>query len=115
MQLGIIYAMNFSNKHKDSEITFIGHSKGGAEAAAAALATNKDALLFNPATVNPYAYGLNTKNYTADMTAYIVEGEILNNIFGWMSTPIGDLKWLNSSETSASKKHSIRAVIEALD
>ncbi len=27
-------------------------------------------------------YGLDANDYTADMTAYIVEGEILNNIFG---------------------------------
>lgn len=42
---GISFAKDFSSKHKDSLITFVGYSKGGAEATAAAVATNKDALL----------------------------------------------------------------------
>ena len=110
----IMFAKNFANEHKDCEITFIGHSKGGAEAAAAAVATNKNALLFNPATVNLFGYGLSGGNYSAEMTAYIVDGEILNNIFGWMSTPIGDMQPLYSKESGAINKHSMDAVIEAL-
>lgn len=73
------------------EITMIGHSKGGAEAAANAVATNTNAFVFNPATVNLSAYGLNSSTYKADMIAYVVEGDVLNNIFGGMSSPIGEL------------------------
>nr|WP_242617245.1 hypothetical protein [Enterococcus faecium] len=68
----------------------IGHSKGGAEAAANAVATDTNAFLFNPATVNLSAYELNSSTYTADMIAYIVKGDALNNIFGGMSNPIGE-------------------------
>jgi len=57
-----------------------------AEAAANAVLTNRNAILFNPATVNLESYlkpyGVNKSNYTAEMTAFIVEDEILNNIFG---------------------------------
>ncbi|MBU5676150.1 hypothetical protein KQI88_06950 [Alkaliphilus sp. MSJ-5] len=69
-------------------ITFVGHSKGGAEAAANAVANNKNAILFNPATVNLKAYGLDSSEYTASMIAYIVEGDILNTVEGWFSKPI---------------------------
>jgi RHS repeat-associated protein len=39
----------FVANHKDSEITMVGHSKGGAEAVANAVANNKNAITFNPA------------------------------------------------------------------
>ena len=76
------------------EITFVGHSKGGAEAAANAVATNKNAILFNPASVNLKAYGLDAETYTAEMTAFIVKGEILDYIFGDISEPIGRVVYL---------------------
>lgn len=48
------------------------------------------------------------------MTAYVVDGEILNNIFGWMSSPIGDVQPLYSNESGAINKHLMKAVIDAL-
>ncbi len=75
------YAKEFVQNHPDADITFVGHSKGGAEAAANAFVTNKNAILFNPATLFPDAYNLDTSNYDADMTAYVVKGEILDDIF----------------------------------
>lgn len=65
---------------KSKEITFVGHSKGGAEAAANAVATNKNCITFNPAAVNYKKYNLNPSRYTAQMTTYIVKGDILNTI-----------------------------------
>jgi hypothetical protein len=59
----------------DADLTFVGHSKGGAEAAANAVATNRDAYVFNPAAVNLKAYGLSSKDYTASMTAFVVKGD----------------------------------------
>lgn len=60
------------------EITFIGHSKGGAEAAANAIATNKNAILFNPAELSTVNHGFDIFSYTANLTAYVVIGEPLN-------------------------------------
>lgn len=65
---------------KSKEITFVGHSKGGAEVAANAVATNKNCITFNPAAVNYKKYNLNPSRYTAQMTTYIVKGDILNTI-----------------------------------
>ncbi|MBP5402883.1 MAG: hypothetical protein J6Y36_06980 [Treponema sp.] len=88
MKQSIEFAKKFVEEHPDASITFTGHSKGGAEAAANAVATGKDAFVFNPATVNLNAYGLDAKNYKGSMKAYIVDGEILNSIFGPISRPI---------------------------
>ena len=115
MKESIKLAKEFVNNNLDSHITFIGHSKGGAEAAANAVATNKNAILFNPATVNLSAYNLSSKNYSADMTVYIVEGEILNQIFGWMSEPIDNVVYLPNQGGSATDNHSMASVISALN
>ena len=114
MKDSIREAKEFVEEHSDANITFVGHSKGGAEAVANAVATNKNAKIFNPATVNLLAYGLSSINYSAEMTAFIVDGEVLNNIFGWASTPIDDIKRLNTDISGGFKKHSIDAVIDAL-
>ncbi len=84
---------DFVGSHSQ-EITFVGHSKGGAEAASSAVATNKNAMIFNPATSNLSAYGLSPSSYTASMTAYIVKGDIVNNLEGWFSTPIDKAVYL---------------------
>ncbi|WP_369677107.1 hypothetical protein, partial [Enterococcus faecium] len=67
------------------EITMIGHSKGGAEAANS-VAINTNAIIFNPATVNLSAYELDSNTYTANMVAYVVEGDALNVVFGGVYT-----------------------------
>ena len=94
----INYAIGFVESHPGYETTFIGHSKGGAEAAAAAVATNKNAILFNPANVNLSDYGLSADNYTAAMTQYVVVGEILSVLgIGPISSrrvPNIETKWL---------------------
>ena len=94
MKRSIALSEEFCENHSNAKITFVGHSKGGAEAAANAVATNRDAILFNPATVNLAAYDLDSSDYTSDMTAYIVEGEILNKVFGVVSTPIDEKETL---------------------
>ena len=125
MEDSIKYAKDFVEDHSDAKTTFIGHSKGGAEAAANAVATNKDAILFNPATVFLDSYGLNAKTYSANMTAYIVKGEILNDIFGLISAPIDKMEYLPTQYTSkwydvvgqvddSIKNHQMEAVISAL-
>ena len=88
MKASIDFAKEFVSAHLDADITFTGHSKGGAEAAANAVATGKNAVIFNPASVNLKAYGLDGENYNARMMAYIVRGEALNSLFGLVSKPI---------------------------
>ncbi|PPA86071.1 hypothetical protein C4A75_05575 [Brevibacillus laterosporus] len=90
----IAAAKYFVKKQSRNEITMIGHSKGGAEAAANAVATNKNSIIFNPATVNLEAYGLSHLNYSASMTAFIVKGDILNSAEGWFSKPIDTAVYL---------------------
>ena len=92
MKRSIALSKEFCENHSNAKITFVGHSKGGAEAAANAVATDRDAILFNPATVNLAAYDLDSNDYTSDMTAYIVEGEMLNKVLGVVSTPIDEKK-----------------------
>ena len=94
MKDSIAFANEFVKEHPNAQITFVGHSKGGAEAAANAVATKKDCIIFNPATVFLSEYGLSSDNYSANMTAYIVEGEFLNNIFGAISAPIDEVHYL---------------------
>lgn len=88
-------------------------------------------IVFNPATVNLEAYEISSPQYySASMTAFIVEGEALNNVLGPFSEPIdnvvylptqyktpwwvqGDLKVLEDISNSI-KNHSMEAVINAL-
>lgn len=122
----INYATAFVNEKSGYEITFVGHSKGGAEAASAAVATNRDAIIFNPATSNLADYGLSASTYTADMTAFIVKGDIVNYLEGWFSIPIDKAvylpqqhggKWTDLWQTNIGhrvKNHLMDAVKSAL-
>ena len=47
MTASIENAKNFVNKYPNAHVTFVGHSKGGAEAISNALATDKDAITFS--------------------------------------------------------------------
>ena len=93
MKDSLIKVRDFVDKHPGKSITFVGHSKGGAEAVANAVATNKNVIIFNPAQVSLKNNGLENeyKNYTGNITSYVVDGEILYNIFG---SPIGDVELL---------------------
>jgi hypothetical protein len=121
----LAYSKNFVKEKYGSNITFVGHSKGGAEAAANAVETNKNAILFNPAAVNLDAYTPNGSDYSASMTAYIVDGEILHTAEGWFSKPIGSVEYLPAqyptntwnpvtNGENAVKNHSMDAVIDGI-
>jgi hypothetical protein len=84
MLYSIEIATDFVKDHPNANITFVGHSKGGAEAAANAIVTNKNAILFNPMIPNLVGCGIDSSAYTGEMTSYVVEGEILNQTFGEM-------------------------------
>lgn len=80
---GITYADYFVSNHPDAHITFVGHSKGGPEAIAAAVVEKKDAIVFNPAAPHITDMGINISNYSGKITAYVVKGEVLNT---WQDT-----------------------------
>ena len=63
----------------DGNMEIIGHSKGGGMAAAAGLMTGAKTTTFNPAGVHPKTVGgMNMSNASANINAYVVEGEVLN-------------------------------------
>ena len=65
----------------DSELTYVGHSLGGGLASANALATGDNAVTFNAAGLSPEtkeALALDDTNSGKIITAFIVEGEIVN-------------------------------------
>lgn len=119
----------------DDEILFVGFSKGGAEAVANAVATNKPAIVFNPATVRLSAYDLDYDNYDSEITKYVVDGEALNYLFrGVASAPgkeivlnkepkwkkiLNDLSFANLFSliitlNDAKNKHYLESIYEAI-
>ena len=69
---------------KEKELTFVGHSLGGGEAALNALAYDRKAITFNAAGVGyktKEKYGL-TKKSTDDITAFRVAGEAVGTLQG---------------------------------
>ncbi len=115
MQDSITKSEKFVNEHSCYEITMIGHSKGGAEAVANALKTNKNAIVFNPATTFTDEYDLSVDDYSADMTVYVVKGDILNGLEGWFSEPIDEIVYLpRQSWWNGVENHGMDAVKAAL-
>ncbi|OMF51150.1 hypothetical protein [Paenibacillus peoriae] len=124
MKDSILKSSNFVANHKDSEITMVGHSKGGAEAIANAVVNNKNAITFNPAVPSLGKYGLSDGNYTARATNYVVTDEILNKTLGEVGTgktvylPTQyKIKWWHSKAYKAwqmVRNHKMDSVINAL-
>ena len=76
--MSISIAIDFVQNHIYSEVTMVGHSKGGAEAILNALKTGKNAIVFNPA--KPTLNGLSkSENF---LQAFVVTGDILHGIQG---------------------------------
>ena len=113
---------NITDVNKDAEITMVGHSKGGAEAIANAVATDKNAMVFNPRIPNLYAYNLDPSKYSGKIWQYVLEGELISFLFGvnkvgvkheeitLFSTNTNYGSWLKAIEM----KHYMDAVFEAL-
>lgn len=57
------------------EISNIGHSLGGGEAAAASMATQRDAITFNPAAVSNLTSLFGNLGSASNVTNYIMVGE----------------------------------------
>lgn len=63
----------------NSEVTFVGHSKGGAEATINAVVNNCNAITFNPAAITSKGFGVNgAEGYSKKVTAFVVKGDILD-------------------------------------
>ena len=90
----INYSIGFVNDHSQ-EITFVGHSKGGGEAIAAATATNKNAITFNAANFNFSKYGLSSTNKSG-INNYYVDGEALSITIG--VSRYGTTHWLPTQD-----------------
>jgi hypothetical protein len=135
------YALNAKNaealqKHfgDKTDLTFVGHSLDGGQAAEASMITNHPAITFNAAGLSPItkaeiskSFASFAKNMTSPLfrkiDAYIVRGEILNETLG----PIGlgadgnvhmiDVhlfSWYSLDPTGISK-HTMGAVKNAID
>ena len=100
VEKSIEYAKKIVDKYKDANITFVGYSKGGAEAAANAMATGKDAVLFNPAVPRyRHKYGIDD-NYKGNMVTYIVSGEILSETDGRIFNELpGETKYIGENNS----------------
>jgi hypothetical protein len=120
MKFSINLAKEISDQLGKKELTFVGHSKGGAEAAGNALATNRNAFLYNPAAINAEAYGLDIKSYTgADrngMTAFIVKGDAVNCYLGSLldAEPIDKAVYLPQQSSDPITNHIMASIINAL-
>ena len=110
----IAFARDIVSRNRDAIITFVGHSKGGAEAAAMAVATNKDAILFNPARPNYSAYGVPIESYEGTMTSYVVRGEILNNALFFLPKPTQNVVPLPSQSWNPFTNHGMDVVNQAI-
>ncbi len=114
-----------SDELGDSELTFVGHSLGGGEAAAASMATGRDATTFNPAALTKGTVNSLNLNMSSNITNYItigkpvmsigqrtyyVGGDPINNMqskFGLI--PVGNIIYVPTN--SISLTHGIRNFI----
>lgn len=103
-------------KSENCKVTFVGHSKGGAEAAANAIATNSDAILFNPAELSAINYRPD-ELYTGRIHSYVVAGDavdIWNKVFAKYGINY-KTDYLTPHSLNPLDNHSIDSVIEELD
>lgn len=80
-QQSVTNAYSLSKKYSTSELTFVGHSLGGGLAAANALATDRNAITFNPAALSSFTKkNLHLPNSTTKGRIFnvVVKGEIVN-------------------------------------
>jgi RHS repeat-associated protein len=114
-------ARQYDRLFRNQELTMVGYSKGGAEATANGVATNRNVMTFNPMTIDLEKYGLYPNMYTGDwIQHYVVLGDILNMLFGEVS--IGETEyldrqygnWLLNGLYFAVNNHGLGAVATAL-
>ena len=74
----------------DAELTFIGHSLGGGEAAAASMATGRAAITFNPAAITFPTIVLNRLGSPKNVTNYITVGKRIGKHFYLGGDPLNN-------------------------
>ena len=73
------FAEQYANSEEYQGVSFTGHSLGGGLASANALATSSKAVTFNSAGLsNATKEKFNLTNKTANISAYVVQGEVLD-------------------------------------
>ena len=114
-----------------TEITFVGHSQGGGQAAAASMATGRKAITFNPASVSlctklrfNLSSAQNITNYRtvgyywkSDLfhSEIIIGGDPLNNIQDNLGLHApGNTKYIKIGIMNPLKSHSINTIIDNL-
>ena len=120
-------AEQLSEKLGDSELTFVGHSLGGGLAAANALATDKNAITFNPAALSSVTkknLGLTSLN-KGNITNVIIKGEIVNYLQSAIGMPLeGSIHVIDANYSEGKsilntvkriKNHFINTVIDKLE
>ena len=114
IQRSMEIAREFAKRNPGAKITCIGHSKGGAEAICNAIEIKSNAIVFNPAPFNPADY-TDTSAYSGTITAFIVKGEILTNLFHWYPRPTNNIIYLPSQSWSSISNHLMASVRKAID
>jgi len=114
---GLAFTSWFVKSKEDYQITFIGHSKGGGEAAVSAEWWNKNAIVFNPSVPN-LTLMMKDEGY---VQPHVVTGDILNYYLDEL--PLGETTYLKQqhngwlpgvSITDRLNNHSMSSVISAL-
>lgn len=107
-----LFAAGLVRYHSDVEITFVGHSKGGGEAIAAALHTGKNAITFNAANFdfgNPIITWIQSRNI--NIKNYYIIGEILSSAIGFADVGTACPLW---GKGTPLERHSIESIIDGL-
>ena len=115
MKDSIQQSKTFVANHSGYEVTMIGHSKGGAEAVANAVATNTNCIVFNPATTFLQSYDLSADGYTSDMYVYAVKGEPLTTLESFFSKPIDKYVELKAKPLPKRKWWQVKKIKEDLE
>ncbi len=82
-----------SSELGDSELTFVGHSLGGGEAAAASMATNRTAITFNRASVSKMTKLLHNLGSTRNIKNIIVKS--LDSSGNYIMEPVSRIQNIN--------------------
>ncbi|MDE7115619.1 MAG: hypothetical protein K2O56_04245 [Muribaculaceae bacterium] len=125
MKTSIRIADKLSKSYPNNELTFVGHSKAGAEAEANAYKTGRNALLYNPAALGAEGQGLDQSSYVGvngqGIKVFVIRREFLTYV-----NPITKLFTSASSDKEHYKiilkkrwsdplsRHTMQTMIEAL-
>ena len=119
MDLAINTVSQLKQKYDTSEITLVGHSKGGTEAVGAGISNGIDVITYNPAKIN--LENIKQQN-NSNVTNFIVEGEVVSctslsvsiNNHNINVNYVGEINYLKAPNLDMFQKHKIKTVIDIL-